>query len=116
MLRGGMMDYQPIENYGVIGDMETVALVGMDGSIDFMCFPHFDSPTIFAAILDHEKGGRFRIAPVLEGARQKQLYLPDSNVLLSRFLSEGGVAEISDFMAVVEDGFAQRGESVHVAM
>ncbi len=99
-----MMDYQPIENYGVIGDMETVALVGMDGSIDFMCFPHFDSPTIFAAILDHEKGGRFRIAPVLEGARQKQLYLPDSNVLLSRFLSEGGVAEISDFMAVVGDG------------
>lgn len=96
------MIYQPIENYGVIGDLHTVALVGMDGSIDFMCFPHFDSPTIFAAILDHEKGGRFRIAPVLDGARQKQLYLPDSNILLSRFLSEEGVAEISDFM-VIED-------------
>jgi GH15 family glucan-1,4-alpha-glucosidase len=96
------MIYQPIENYGVIGDLHTVALAGMDGSIDFMCFPHFDSPTIFAAILDHEKGGRFRIAPVLDGARQKQLYLPDSNILLSRFLSEEGVAEISDFM-VIED-------------
>jgi GH15 family glucan-1,4-alpha-glucosidase len=92
--------YQPIENYGVIGDLHTVALVGMDGSIDFMCFPHFDSPTIFAAILDHEKGGRFRIAPVLDSARQKQLYLPDSNILLSRFLSEEGVAEISDFMVI----------------
>ncbi len=98
------MDYQPIENYGIIGDMETVALVGMDGSIDFMCFPHFDSPTIFAAILDHQGGGRFRIAPVLDGARQKQIYLPDSNVLLTRFLSGEGVAEISDFMAIEEDG------------
>jgi GH15 family glucan-1,4-alpha-glucosidase len=98
------MRYQPIENYGVIGDLHTVALVGMDGSIDFMCFPHFDSPSIFAAILDHGKGGRFRIAPVLDGARQKQLYLPDSNILLSRFLSEQGVAEISDFMAIEENG------------
>ena len=97
------MNYQPIENYGVIGDLHTIALVGMDGAIDFMCFPDFDSPTIFAAILDQEKGGRFRIAPVLDGARQKQLYLPDSNILLSRFLSEKGVAEISDFMAIEED-------------
>ena len=97
------MGYQPIGNYGVIGDLHTIALVGMDGAIDFMCFPDFDSPTIFAAILDREKGGRFRIAPVLDGARQKQLYLPDSNILLSRFLSEKGVAEISDFMAIEED-------------
>lgn len=96
------MGYQPIENYGVIGDLHTVALVGMDGSIDFMCFPHFDSPTIFAKLLDHARGGSFRIAPVLEGARRKQLYLPDSNVLLSRFLSEEGVAEITDFMAIEE--------------
>ena len=95
-----VMSYQPIENYGVIGDLHTVALVGMDGSIDFLCFPDFDSPTIFAAILDDQKGGRFRIAPVLDDARHKQLYLPDSNVLLSRFLSAEGVAEISDFMPV----------------
>jgi len=98
------MEYQPIENYGVIGDLHTVALVGMDGSIDFMCFPLFDSPSIFAALLDREKGGRFQITPVLSGARQKQIYLPDSNILLSRFLSEEGVAEISDFMAVTENG------------
>ncbi len=98
------MGYQPIENYGVVGDLHTVALVGMDGSIDFMCFPAFDSPTIFAAILDHARGGRFRIAPLLDGASRKQLYLPDSNILLTRFLSEQGVAEISDFMAIEEDG------------
>lgn len=95
-------DYQPIENYGVIGDLHTVALVGMDGSIDFLAFPYFDSPTIFAALLDLEKGGRFQVAPCLEEARQKQLYLPDANVLLTRFLSPGGVAEISDCMPVEE--------------
>lgn len=95
------MSYQPIENYGVIGDLQTVALVGMDGSIDFMAFPHFDSPTIFAALLDHQQGGRFQIAPIFDAeARHKQLYLPDTNVLLSRFLSDEGVAEISDFMPV----------------
>lgn len=98
--------YQPIENYGIIGDLYTVALVGMDGSIDFMCFPHFDSPTVFAALLDHAKGGRFQIAPVLGEARQKQLYLPDSNILISRFLSDEGVAEVSDFMPVEEAGHA----------
>jgi len=96
------MSYQPVENYGVIGDLHTVALVGMDGSIDFMCFPRFDSPSIFAALLDDQKGGRFQVAPILGEARQKQLYLPDSNVLLSRFLSENGVAEVSDFMPVEE--------------
>ncbi len=94
--------YQPIENYGVIGDLYTVALVGMDGSIDFFAFPHFDSPTVFAALLDHVKGGRFQIAPQLANARQKQLYLPDSNILLTRFLAPDGVAEISDFMPVEE--------------
>lgn len=94
------MSYQPIENYGIIGNLNTVALVGMDGSIDFLSFPHFDSPTVFAALLDHEKGGRFQIAPVLGEPHKKQLYLPDTAVLLTRFLSEDGVAEISDFMPV----------------
>ena len=97
------MNYQPIENYGIIGDLHTVALVGMDGSIDFMAYPHFDSPTIFAALLDHRKGGRFKLAPMLGDANQKQLYLPDSNILLTRFLSGEGVAEISDFMPVDTD-------------
>jgi len=94
------MPYQPIENYGVIGDLYTIALCGMDGSIDFLCFPHFDSPAIFASLLDDAKGGRFSITPVLEGYCPKQLYLPDSNILLTRFLSAGGVAEISDFMSI----------------
>ncbi|MBV8774679.1 MAG: glycoside hydrolase family 15 protein, partial [Deltaproteobacteria bacterium] len=83
--------------------LHTVALIGENASIDFMCFPRFDSPTIFAGLLDDARGGCFKIHPVLEGVRHKQLYLPDSNVLVSRFLSENGVAEVSDFMSV-EDG------------
>jgi len=88
----------PIENYGIIGDLETVALVGINGSIDFMCFPQFDSPSIFAALLDTDKGGSFELGPELQSFTTKQIYLPDSNVLLTRFLSDEGVAEISDFM------------------
>src|SRR2546425_2774759 len=98
--------YAPIGEYGVIGDLYTVALVGMDGSIDFLCLPHFDSPSVFAALLDAERGGRFQIAPLLEGAARKQLYLPDTNVLLTRFLDAHGVAELSDFMPVEDAGQA----------
>src|SRR5438477_2364188 len=100
------MPYEPIENYGVIGDLQTIALVGMDGSIDFMCFPQFDSPTIFAALLDDQKGGRFKVAPMAEDVRLKQSYLPDSNVLMTRFLAPEGVAEVSDFMAIEHLGHA----------
>ena len=60
------MAYQPIENYGIIGNMRTAALVGMNGSIDWYCLPNFDSPSVFGAILDDQKGGRFQIAPVAE--------------------------------------------------
>src|SRR5439155_5124430 len=94
------MTYLPIENHGVIGDLSTVALVGTDGSIDFMCLPEFDSPSVFAALLGDRCGGRFQLAPLLESAREKQLYLPDTCVLLTRFLSAGGVAEVSDFMPI----------------
>ena len=92
------MNYPPIENYGVIGDLNTVALVSLEGSIDFMCFPRFDSPTVFAALLDEEKGGRFSIAPADGGFKPRQRYLPDTNILLTRFLGENGIAAISDFM------------------
>ncbi len=92
--------YKPLANYGLIGNMRTVALVGIDGAIDFMCFPHFDSPSIFAALLDHDRGGFFQIAPVMEGAENRQLYLPDTNILLTRFLARDGVAELSDFMHI----------------
>jgi GH15 family glucan-1,4-alpha-glucosidase len=98
--------YKPIQDYGIIGDLRTVALVGKDGSIDLMCFPEFDSPSIFAALLDYKRGGRFAITPLLGDAQRKQLYLPDSNILLSRFLSSEGVAEISDFMSITPLGHA----------
>jgi len=94
------MSYLPIENHGIIGNLNTAALVGMDGCIDFLCLPNFDSPSVFASLLDAKKGGHFKLAPVLEEAARKQIYLPDSNILLTRFLSEEGVAEISDFMPV----------------
>ena len=95
------MSYQPIEDYGIIGNMRTVALVGMNGSIDWLCWPHFDSPSVFAAILDDGKGGRFSISPIeTEGVNHKQLYWPDTNVLVTRFLSAEGVGEVTDFMPV----------------
>ena len=97
------MSYQPIENYGVIGDLTTTALVSMDGSIDFMCFPHFDSPTIFAALLDDRHGGNFAIKPVTGEFKHRQRYLPDTNILLTRFLGDIGIAALSDFMAMRED-------------
>lgn len=77
------MSYQPIENYGIIGNMRTVALVGMNGSIDWYCYPHFDSPSIFGAILDDEKGGRFQISADADGVRHKQFYWPSTNVPVS---------------------------------
>src|SRR6516165_3363662 len=92
--------YQPIENYGVIGNLRTAALVGMDGSIDWLCLPHFDSPSVFAAILDDQKGGRFRIAPAGDNFRHKQFYWPDTAILVTRFLHDEGVGQIEDYMPV----------------
>jgi GH15 family glucan-1,4-alpha-glucosidase len=94
------MGFQPIENYGAIGNMQSVALVGMNGSIDFLCYPDFDSPTVFAALLDDALGGCFQIKPDLDHMRVRQLYLPDTNILLTRFLSEDGVAELTDYLPI----------------
>ncbi|GKS57667.1 glucoamylase [Nitrospira sp.] len=94
------MPYQPIENYGLIGNMRSAALVGMDGSIDWLCLPHFDSPSVFAAILDDQKGGRFKIAPTDPSVTNKQFYWPDTNILVTRFLSNTGVGQVVDFMPV----------------
>jgi len=94
------MAYQPIENYGIIGDLYTVALVGIHGSIDWFCCPHFDSPSVFAAILDDKKGGHFKIAPTVGDVTHKQFYWPETNVLVTRFLSPDGVGEVTDFMPV----------------
>jgi GH15 family glucan-1,4-alpha-glucosidase len=90
--------YQRIEDYGVIGNMRSVALVSVRGSIDWLCLPDFDSPSVFAALLDDAKGGRFAIAPAAADAAGKQLYWPETNVLITRFLSADGVGEIEDFM------------------
>ena len=94
------MAYQPIENYGIIGNMRTVAHVGMNGSIDWYCYPHFDSPSIFGAILDDQKGGCFQISTGADGVRRKQFYWPSTNVLVTRFLLADGIAELEAFMPV----------------
>lgn len=98
------MSFEPIENYGVIGNMRSIAVVGVNGSIDFLCYPNFDSPSVFAALLDDEKGGCFQIQPQLKKRRVRQLYLPDTNILLTRFLAEEGVAELTDYMPIASDG------------
>jgi GH15 family glucan-1,4-alpha-glucosidase len=93
------MSYLPIGAHGVIGDMRTVALVGNNGVIDWCCLPHFDSPSVFAAILDDCKGGFYSLAPAGE-CQTKQMYLPNTNVLMTRFFSDEGMAEVIDFMPV----------------
>ena len=100
MLAFPRVAYQPIENYGLIGNLRTVALVGMNGSIDWFCYPHIDSPSIFGAILDDEKGGRFQISPVAGHVTFKQAYLPSTNILVTRFLLADGIVELEDFMPV----------------
>ena len=105
------MSYLPIENYGVIGDMRSVALIGKNGSLDWCCLPHFDSPSVFAALLDDGKGGRWSIAPEGDPA-VKQMYLPDTNVLVTRFFTEQGMAELTDFMPI---GPEAGGETEQVA-
>ncbi|MDB5355047.1 MAG: glycosyl hydrolase, glucoamylase [Phycisphaerales bacterium] len=111
MLNHPIEPYQPIEDYGLIGNMHTAALVGRNGSIDWLCLPHFDSPSVFGAMLDENKGGYFRIAPVTEKCTRRQMYFPDTNVLITRFLLEDGVIEVIDYMPVGvklgEPGFRQ---------
>jgi GH15 family glucan-1,4-alpha-glucosidase len=97
-------DYLPIADHGIIGDLHSVALVGTDGTIDWYCCPTFDSPSVFAAILDRERGGYYRIAPVHGASTIKQLYFPETNVLITRFLSEDGVGELQGFMPIPRDG------------
>ena len=92
-------NYLPIDDYGIIGNMRSAALVGRNGSIDWYCFPHFDSPSIFGRILDAQKGGHFSISP-LSKFKTKQFYWPETNVLITRYRTEEGIVEISDFMPV----------------
>src|SRR3981081_4345015 len=93
--------YPPIETHGVIGDLQTAALITEGGTIDWFCCPRFDSPSVFASLLDYEKGGDFQSAPEA-GAVIRQLYLPDSAILVTRFMTEAGVGELEDFMPIHE--------------
>jgi GH15 family glucan-1,4-alpha-glucosidase len=98
--------YLPVAEHGLIGDLRTVALVGTDGTIDWYCCPRFDSPSVFGSILDADRGGMFRISPDCQGWGSKQLYLPDTNVLITRFLTPDGVGEVEDFMPIPRGGAA----------
>jgi len=103
------MNYQPIENYGIIGDLNTIALVALNGSIDFLCLPDFDSPSVFASMLDKQKGGSFSIHPIqIKDVKYKQLYIPGSNILLTRFLLKEGVGEVTDFMPIADSNNTRR--------
>jgi GH15 family glucan-1,4-alpha-glucosidase len=99
MRREAGVGYLPIEDHGVIGNLYTAALVGTDGTVDWLCLPSFDSPSVFCSILDDEKGGHFALRPV-DYTHSHQLYLPDTNVLLTRFFSPAGLAETLDFMPI----------------
>ncbi|MGE7139098.1 glycoside hydrolase family 15 protein [Luteibacter sp. NPDC031894] len=98
------MPGRSIGEHGVIGNQDTIALVASDGTIDFLCWPHLDSPSVFAALLDPEKGGEFSITPVLEDARRIQLYIPETNVLVTRWMADDGSVELTDFMPHPEAG------------
>ncbi|WEO93721.1 glycoside hydrolase family 15 protein [Streptomyces sp. FXJ1.172] len=100
--------YLPIAEHGLIGDLRSVALVGTNGTIDWYCCPSFDAPSVFAAILDAERGGCFELAATVP-ARTKQFYFPDTNVLITRFFTEDGVGEVQDFMPVTSDGTGEAG-------
>ena len=104
------MSYLPIEDYGIIGNLRTVALVGINGSIDWCCSPNFDSPSVFGALLDDNKGGRFQISPIADTVRRKQFYWPSTNILVTRFSHADGIAELVDFMPA---GFAADSPAYH---
>src|SRR5437879_13350428 len=99
------VDYKPIRDYGVIGDMHSAALVGLDGSIDWYCAPRFDSPSVFAALLDVRKGGKFELSPT-ENSTTKQSYEWDTNVLSTIFESTQGRIKLTAFM----HSFMEKGE------
>ena len=99
MIRTSTRTYLPIADHGVIGDLRSVALVGTNGAIDWYCTPRFDAPSVFGSLLDADGGGHYEITSAEECAT-KQLYVPDTNVLITRFLSPAGVGEVHDFMPV----------------
>ncbi|MFF3684343.1 glycoside hydrolase family 15 protein [Streptomyces sp. NPDC002187] len=98
----GTPRYLPVSEHGLIGDLRSAALVGTNGTIDWYCCTRFDAPSVFASLLDAEKGGSFELAPDVP-TRTKQFYFPDTNVLITRFIADDGVGEIQDFMPITDD-------------
>jgi pentatricopeptide repeat protein len=106
--------YPNISDHGLIGDLQTAALVTTDGTVDFFCCPRFDSPSVFASLLDAERGGYFSIKPVADGYVTRQLYLPNTAMLITRFMTPDGVGEVLDFMPVIEGKPTDRHRLVRV--
>ncbi len=100
--------YPDISAHGLIGDLQTAALVTTDGTVDFFCCPRFDSPSVFCSLLDADKGGYFSIRPATDSYVTKQLYLPNTAILITRFMTPDGVGEVQDFMPVIEGAPASR--------
>jgi GH15 family glucan-1,4-alpha-glucosidase len=103
--------YLPVSEHGLIGDLHTVALVGTNGTIDWFCCPSFDAPAMFGSLLDADRGGSFELAAAVP-AKTQQFYLPDTNVLITRFFARDGVGEIQDFMPVREAAGAHGGRLI----
>ncbi|MFC7840379.1 glycoside hydrolase family 15 protein [Streptomyces sp. NPDC057382] len=103
-----MDDYPLIENHGLVGDLQSAALVTTDGSVDWFCVPRFDSPSVFGALLDRTKGGHCTIRPRHRSYATKQLYLPDTAILVTRFMTEAGAGEVIDFMPVTGTSVTER--------
>ena len=101
-----MSTYPLIADHGLIGNLQTAALVSTDGTIDWFCAPRFDSPSIFGSLLDHDRGGHLRVRPMVDVFNRHQLYYPDTAILVTRFLTEAGVGEVIDFMPVASTTFA----------
>jgi GH15 family glucan-1,4-alpha-glucosidase len=100
--------YPNIADHGLIGDLQTAALVTTDGTVDWFCTPRFDSPSVFASLLDADHGGYFRVSPDTDQYVTKQLYFPDTAILITRFMTEDGVGEVHDFMPVIEGAATDR--------
>src|SRR5437868_14518375 len=103
-----MNRYPDISDHGLIGDLQTAALVTTDGTLDWFCTPRFDSPSVFASLLDADRGGYYKIAPDRDDYVTRQLYLPDTAILITRFMTPDGVGEVHDFMPVIRGGATDR--------